>query len=383
MVQYGYRFTYSFCGEFERSYMSLIISENGQNAERLTPRGFDKENYLQQYIYNNPDAVPVYEIDEDIRLLILAREFNTQSGPIDALGVDQNGNIYLIETKLYKNQDKRKVVAQVLDYGASLWSSSLDFTDFLLQLDRHVQSQFDMTTTEKLQEFFALEIDDIDLLINNIQNNLGNGIFKFVVLMDNLHKQLKDLIAFLNRNSQFDIYAVELEYYKHNKYEIIIPKMFGTEVKKDVVSTKTGSNARRRWDKTSYWQEVNSTLDSKKIHALQKLYNWSVENADEITWGTGAARGSFSPRFTHISSLSFISVFSDGTLQVSYGYLPEDIEVRKRLRNTLSKYIDVPGVTNISDDNLGRYPSIYPDYVADHVEKIITGLNEFVGIPRS
>lgn len=228
--------------------MSLIISENGQNAERLSPSGFAQENYLQQYIYNNPDAVPVYEIDEDIRLLILAREFNTQSGPIDALGVDQNGNIYLIETKLYKNPDKRTVVAQVLDYGASLWSSSLNFTDFLLQLDKHVQAHFDMPTTEKLQEFFELEDDDVDSLIDNMQKNLNSGIFKFVVLMDNLHKHLKDLIVFLNRNSQFDTYAVELEYYKHNQFEIIIPKMFGTEVKKDILQkTKAGRKESNQW----------------------------------------------------------------------------------------------------------------------------------------
>lgn len=228
--------------------MSLIISENGQNAERLSPSGFDKENYLQQYIYNNPDAVPVYEIDEDIRLLILAREFSTQSGPIDALGVDQNGNIYLIETKLYKNPDKRTVVAQVLDYGASLWSSSLNFTDFLLQLDRHVHAQFDMTTTEKLQEFFEIEDEGVESLVDNMQKNLNGGIFKFVVLMDSLHKHLKDLIVFLNRNSQFDTYAVELEYYKHNQYEIIIPKMFGTEVKKDILQkTKAGRKESNEW----------------------------------------------------------------------------------------------------------------------------------------
>jgi hypothetical protein len=27
---------------------------------------------------------------------------------------------------------------------------------------------------------------------------------------------------------------VELEYYKHDEYEIVIPKMYGVEVKKDV-----------------------------------------------------------------------------------------------------------------------------------------------------
>lgn len=41
---------------------------------------------------------------------------------IDAVALDQNGDIYLIETKLYKNPDKRQVIAQVLDYGASLWT---------------------------------------------------------------------------------------------------------------------------------------------------------------------------------------------------------------------------------------------------------------------
>lgn len=32
--------------------------------------------------------------------MILAREFPTGSGAIDALGVDQDGELYLIETKL-------------------------------------------------------------------------------------------------------------------------------------------------------------------------------------------------------------------------------------------------------------------------------------------
>lgn len=339
-------------------------------------QSIEQENYLQEYIYNNPDAVPVYEINEDIRLLILAREFNTQSGPIDALGVDQDGNIYLIETKLYKNPDKRTVVAQVLDYGASLWSSSLNFTDFLLQLDKHVQAQLGMTTTEKLRDFFGT--DDIELLVASIQKNLNEGTFKFVILMNTLHKQLKDLIVFLNRNSQFDTYAVELEYYKHNQYEIIIPKMFGTEVKKDVVSVQSNSGTRRKWDEASFWREVDDKLDTKKAQAIRKIYDWATQNANEVNWGTGAVRGSFSPRFTDISPISFISVYSDGSLQISYGYLPEDIGLRKRLRDTLAQHVNVTGVTDLSDDDLGRWPSMTPDFVQANTDEIITALSEFV-----
>lgn len=77
---------------------------------------------MQNYIQENPEALPVYEIREDIRLFIIAREFPTKSGPIDALGIDKDGEVYIIETKLYKNPDKRLVVAQVLDYGAAVWA---------------------------------------------------------------------------------------------------------------------------------------------------------------------------------------------------------------------------------------------------------------------
>jgi len=356
--------------------VTLIISENGKGAQRLNPSGFDQEDYLQQYIYNNPDAIPVYEIDEDIRLLVLAREFGTDSGPIDALGVDQNGNIYLIETKLFKNPDKRTVVAQVLDYGASLWSSSIDFADFTMQLEQHVQKQFGTSLHEKLQEFFSMESSDVDALMSSVQSNLNSGTFKFVVLMDSLHRRLKDLILFMNRNSQFDVYAVELDYYKHQTFEIIIPRMFGTEVKKDVVSAKS-SGSRRKWDETSYWQEAESGLDAGKVRALRKLYDWSVANADKIRWGTGVTKGSFNPAFTRISPISFVSAFTDGTVQINYGYL-EDVNLRKQLLETLQKHIDVPGVTDVSDDALNKWPTIPSDYVEGHIEQIIQALTDFI-----
>ncbi len=359
--------------------MALIISENGKGAQRVGLSGFDKEDYLQQYIYDNPDAIPVYEIDEDIRLLVLAREFGTSSGPIDALGVDQNGNIYLIETKLFKNPDKRTVVAQVLDYGASLWSSSIDFADFTMQLEKHVQKEFKTTVEGKLTEFFGLDESEIDVLMTNIQTNLNGGTFKFVVLMDSLHRHLKDLIIFMNRNSQFDIYAVELEYYKHKTFEIIIPKIFGAEVKKDIVLAKTSTNGRRKWDEEAYWQEVEKKLDTNMVKALRKIYDWAKESADHIRWGTGMVRGSFNPQFSHISPISFVSIFTDGAVQVSYGYLPDDIELRRRLRETLRQYIDVTGVTDVTDGALkSTYRSIPPEYVQKHVDQIIEALAKFI-----
>ncbi len=231
--------------------MAIIISKDGKDAQRVETSNFVAENNLQEYIYKNPNVIPLYDIDSDIRLFIVAREFQTKSGPIDALGFDQNGNIYVIETKLYGNQDKRKVVAQLLDYGASLWRNTTDLDEFIGALNTHTRKQFGESFEVLLSEFFALE--DVSDMVLAIKDNLNAGNIKFVVLMDKLHNQLKDLIVFINQNSQFDIYAVEVEYYKHAEFEIMIPKLFGNEVKKEIATSNTG-----QWIRISRDEWLNS-----------------------------------------------------------------------------------------------------------------------------
>lgn len=219
--------------------MPIIVSQYGKNATKLDKLSFGLENRLQQYIYDNPESIPLYDIKDDIQLLILAREFATNSGPIDAVGIDRDGELYLVETKLYKNPDKRTVVAQVLDYGASLWKSHNDFDDFLLQLNSHVQKQFGQSVTDKVKEYYGLDDKALQGILERMKQNLNGGNFKFVVLMDSMHDQLKDLVLYMNQNSKFDIYGVELEYYQHESFEIMIPKLFGAQVKKDVATRKT------------------------------------------------------------------------------------------------------------------------------------------------
>ncbi|MEM4605887.1 MAG: hypothetical protein QW103_02550, partial [Candidatus Pacearchaeota archaeon] len=59
--------------------------------------------------------------------------------------------------------------------------------------------------------------------------------------------------------SRFNIFLVELEYYKYDDYEyykyddyeIIIPRLFGNEVKKDL--TLSNFLSRRKWDENSFF----------------------------------------------------------------------------------------------------------------------------------
>lgn len=319
--------------------MSIIISQRGQKAVRLDQASFDKEAHLQEYIYDNPETIPLYEVKENISLLILAREFPTDSGPIDAIGVDKDGDIYLVETKLYKNNDKRLVVAQVLDYGASLWRSGIDFPDFVARLNQNVEKKFKTDLNSKLKDFFHFESpEEVDVLLNNVKRNLNEGIFKFVVLMDKLHHQLKDLIVFLNQNSKFDVYAVELEYYHHETWEIIIPKLFGAEVKKDIkVATSRNEKA---WDEISFFEDAKQYLAEKDRASLNDLHNY-FKNNFSIKFGSGSTRASFSVQFIKDGSpLSLLEVTAKGKFQFYLSSLAKrgiNLDDLKKMVEDLSK----------------------------------------------
>lgn len=302
--------------------MAIIISKNGKNAKKIDKSTFEKEDYLQKYIYNNPESIPLYDIKEDIHLLILAREFSTNSGPIDALGIDKEGEIYLVETKLYKNPDKRLVVAQVLDYGASLWHSYNNFDEFIRVIDNEVNNKFKVSFNQRVKDFFSLGDEEISALTEGLKKNLNEGNFKFVVLMDKLHKQLKDLIIFINENSRFDIFAVEMEYYRYEDYEIMIPKLFGLEVKKDI---GVSSKRRKEWNKEGFFRDIEQNLEKPQVEKMKSIYEGFEKIADRIRWGTGTSVGSYAPIINSISpNRSLLSIFSNGKLSIKFSWFHND-----------------------------------------------------------
>ncbi len=334
--------------------MAIIVTKNGKNAHRISKSGFAYEDDLQNFIHENPDCIPLYDIDEEIRLLILAREVPTNSGPIDAIGTDERGEVYIVETKLYKNPDKRLVVAQVLDYGASISGNPDQLEDFKQAIENKVFSHFNLPFNDKLAQYYELNKEDTQVLIDRFHQNLFDGKFRFVVLMDEIEQRLKDLISFLNRNSSFDIYGVELEFYNYDDYEITIPKLFGAEIKKEV-NTTTGSYRRKRWDEESFLNEAHNSLKEKEIALITRFYKFFAEHADSISWGSGIRKGSFNPVFNKLSQKSLLSVYTDGTLQLNYAWLDgndQQITYRFRYRELLGKMLPLP-----PEDGSYKYPT--------------------------
>ncbi len=292
--------------------MSMIISKKGKKAEIVERSPIEKEEYLQEYIHENPESIPIYEIKEERKLLVVAREYETNSGPIDALAIDKDGDIYIVETKLYNNTDKRRVVAQALDYGASLWRHSNNFDIFIDRIEMEIEKKFRMGFQDKAMKFFGLDEEGYNELLNGIRSNLLNGSLQFIVIMDSMDERLKDLIVYINQNSNFDIYAVELDHYKFEDFEIMLPRIFGVEVKKNMAVERKLSG-RKKWGEESYFEQVEERLGSGADEHL-KFYDFCKEISDVINWGTGKMNGSFTPVMKNIHPTIFPFSFYSGEL---------------------------------------------------------------------
>ena len=101
---------------------------------------------------------------------MVAREFETESGPIDAIAIDKDGDIYVVETKIDKNPDKRRVVAQALDYGASLWRHSR-FDEFMTKINNKINDKFKVSFEEKTKDFFNIDDEQIIPLVESMKES--------------------------------------------------------------------------------------------------------------------------------------------------------------------------------------------------------------------
>jgi hypothetical protein len=114
------------------TYGNPLLIQNG-TPHRLNRIQLDGKEYNEDYIMNlvfdHPSCLPIAELDGAYKGAVsICKELRTPAGPLDALLVNPDGRLVVIEAKLWRNpQARREVVAQVLDYAKEL--SRWDYED--------------------------------------------------------------------------------------------------------------------------------------------------------------------------------------------------------------------------------------------------------------
>ena len=182
---------------------SWLISDGNLSPIKssLVDSGRREKEDLEQWIKSNPSV-----LGDDIA--IIGEQIQTGSGYIDFLGIDNRGNIVIVELK--RDKLPREVLSQAIDYASDVAGWDLDRF-------REICKTYTSQTFEDYfqQQFEAIAIED--LAINQAQRLLLVG---FAV-----EESLSRMIEWLSDKYNVGINAIILNYVHTPKGDEILSRM--------------------------------------------------------------------------------------------------------------------------------------------------------------
>lgn len=281
--------------------MSIIVIRNGI-ATRVAAAEFALESAMQSQIAANPGILPLHEIRAGAELVAVVRELPVSAGYIDLLGFDAEGEVYVIETKLARNPDRRTVVTQALDYGAALWTGYAEPAAFFRVVDELLSRAGSPRLLDAMRAVHGGDEAAAARTLERISQNLGNGAFRFVIPMDQIGEGLKDLVRYINENSRFTVYLVELEQYQDGDFTVVVPRLFGAEARKTV--SGGGGGRGTPGSAAEFGEELErrvaaGELNRVEAEAVRGMLRIVTDEGARHNWVTAATGGrvNVSPRF--------------------------------------------------------------------------------------
>ena len=212
------------------------LLKDGERFVVLEESDFGCETALQEALKRNPEAIPVADLELD-HVIVVGRETPLPAGAIDLLLVDAQGQVLIVETKLSRNPElRRQVVAQLLDYGASLWKTAPTVKAF----EKLVLSYWQSDSCEDAQVKGANSLRDgvepifkelygkdwdYDAFEATLDDNLANGQHVLLVVASGLMDGLsRDLLQYANICLGLPLYGVEITMFKMGDMELIVPR---------------------------------------------------------------------------------------------------------------------------------------------------------------
>lgn len=258
----------------------LIRQSDGTYESWTQPEtsAYKDESHLQEVLASHPAQIPgVLEGSHAIR------EFSTSAGPIDICVLSPNGQVTVVECKLEKNSEKRRmVVGQLIDYASALRSDGV--------------SKFRATWANRshidLDEFL-----DPDA-VSELDSSINGGRINLCLAVDQIDEDIQRLVEYLNliTSDSVMVTALQLSYAKLGSIEVLIPSTFGAEI---AHSKQTGTRETpNRWTWETFIESLPDDRDQKFATDLyERLMSHSDHGNHQPMWFGARPKGSI---FFHI-----------------------------------------------------------------------------------
>ena len=240
-------------------------------AEGLSPislSGMDYEHQLQETIAADLSIV-------DPRLMIIGREVATPlGGRIDALAIDADGNLIVIELK--RARTPREIVAQILDYGSWIHhKKSEEIAEIFIDYQRRYLNE---TTPKGIN-------DALQGRFNGIPDEL-NASHRLVIVAEVLDPSTERIVLYLQEAYGVDINVVLFRTFQDEGRRYLTrawlnePDLLSTETSARVVSKSEwngeyyvsfGEGDNRRWNDAKRYGFISAGGGEWYVRTLRML----------------------------------------------------------------------------------------------------------------
>jgi len=240
-TQYGRTlFLESFAAEAHVKTMErLHFGKNGSQSI-----AYD-EAWLQDLIMKRPDLLPLEEIEPAFEGVVpVCVELPSTSGFLDNLLITPDGNIVLIECKLWRNpESRREVMAQIIDYANALSTWTYEKLNDAV---KQAGGGNGLTKKASLYELVSSsrQIDEPSF-IDAVSRNLKRGRFLLLILGDGIREGVESMTEFLQQHAglHFTLALVEIGLFRLPTTGYVVqPRVLAktTNIDRGVVSIEEG-----------------------------------------------------------------------------------------------------------------------------------------------
>lgn len=207
---------------------------------------------LEKWIKNTPEI-----LGKDI--FIIGEQVRTESGLLDLLGVDNNGNVVVIELK--RDRGSRDVLAQMIDYASdvSTWSAE-KIGDICLEYNK-----------QSLEEFLLSKMPE-----KSIENLALNQSVRLLLVCFSVEESLERMINWLSDVYNFSINAIILKYIKTQGGEEFLSR---TVIIPDEIEIE---KANRKKIKSAMSDEPGQYSDKELKEKLKEYFSNKIVTSERI-----------------------------------------------------------------------------------------------------
>ena len=324
---------------------------------------YDSEDVLQELLAKFPDLLAGDQLagTDARRWVLIDRELavpDTEEGPgrysVDHLFLDQDSVPTLVEVKRSSDtRIRREVVGQLIDYAANAVVYGAVGTlraAFESRLEREGLDAYD-----ELGSVLGPD-EDPDKFWEQAAANLKAGRIRLVFVADQIPRELRRVVEFLNEQMAAEVIAIEVrQYVGPDGLRTLVPRAIGQTA---AAETRKRSSEKHQWDEASLLKELEAKQGPAEAEVARELIEWARAQGLRFSWGT-STRGQWCPVLDYAGQSYYpFWVASSKKVQILFQWLVappfDDVEVRHGFRRRLN---EIPGVSIPRDAITGR-PSI-------------------------